>query len=62
MPRNSETPTIVMFLKLADLLYCKFERPNAAVRAHMKHSTEAAKACGMEARRAPTFPTKTSKQ
>lgn len=58
MPRNNATPTIVMFLKLVDWPYCKVERPNAAVRAHMKHSTEAANACGMEARRAPTFPTK----
>lgn len=57
-PRNKETPTIFMFLKLAHLPYCKFERPKAAIRAQMKHSTEAAKPCGMEAIRAPTFPTK----
>ena len=51
-----------MFLKLIDWPYCKVERPNAVVRAHMKHSTEAAKARGMEARRAPTFPTKYMKE
>jgi len=55
-PRNNETPTIVMLLKLPDQPYCNVERPNAVIRAHMKHSTDAAKACGIEARRAPTFP------
>ena len=57
-PRNKETPTIVMFLKLADCVYCKVERPIATTRAHMKHSMEAAKACGIEARMAPIFPIK----
>lgn len=47
---------MVIFLKLADWLYCKVESPNATIKAHMKQSTEAAKACGIEARMAPTFP------
>lgn len=47
-----------MFLKLAAWLYCKVESPNATINAHMKHNTEAAKACGIEARMAPTFPVK----
>lgn len=57
-PRNSETPTIVMFLKLAVCVYRRFDRPRATVSAHIKHNTEAAKACGIEARIAPNFPVK----
>lgn len=57
-PRNNETPAIIIFLKLADWLYCKVERPIVTTRAHMKHSVEAARACGIEARIAPIFPIK----
>lgn len=49
-----------MFLKLPDWQYCSVERPSATIRAHMKHRMAAAKACGMEARMAPTFPIKQS--
>lgn len=45
-----------MFLKLAVCVYRRFDRPRATVSAHMKHNTEAAKACGIEARIAPNFP------
>lgn len=55
-PRNKDTPTMVMFLKLAVCVYCKVERPTATTRAHMKHKIAAAKDSGIEARIAPTFP------
>lgn len=61
-PRNSETPTMVMFLKLAVCVYRRFDRPKATVSAHIKHNTEAAKACGIEARIAPNFPDKIFKE
>jgi hypothetical protein len=60
-PRNNETPTIVIFLNFPDSPYCNVERPNAVLRAQMKHSTDAAKACGIEARRAHTFPIRKTK-
>lgn len=55
---NNVNPTIIIFLELLVCVYCKVERPNATINAHVKHKTEAAKASGIEARRAPTFPVK----
>ena len=57
-PRNKDTPTIVVLLKLDVWVYCNVDRPNATVRAQMKHSVAAANDSGMEARTAPTFPIK----
>lgn len=53
---NKVKPTIIMFLKLALCPYCKVDKPNATIKAHVKHSTEAAKASGIDARSAPIFP------
>nr|GLL18919.1 RNA polymerase II transcription factor B subunit 4 [Ipomoea trifida] len=61
-PRNNETPTIIMFLKLEVWVYCNVDKPKATIRAHMKHSTAAANARGIDARIAPTFPIKYNKK
>jgi len=53
---NKVNPTIMMFLELADWVYCKVDRPRATLRAQVKHRTEAANASGIEAISAPIFP------
>jgi len=53
---NNVNPTIMMFLELADWVYCNVDRPRATLRAQVKHRTEAANASGIEAISAPSFP------
>ena len=54
---NRVNPTIIMFLELAAWVYRNVDKPSATINAHVKHRTEAAKATGIEARRAPILPT-----
>lgn len=50
-------PTIIMFLELAAWVYRNVDNPSATISAQVKHRTEAAKARGIEATRAPILPT-----
>jgi hypothetical protein len=54
---NRVNPTIIMFLELAAWVYRNVDKPSAIISAQVKHRTEAAKARGIEARRAPILPT-----
>jgi hypothetical protein len=54
---NRVNPTIIMFLELAAWVYRNVDKPSATISAQVKHRTEAAKARGIEARRAPILPT-----
>lgn len=53
---NRVKPTIIMFLELTASVYRNVDKPSATIRAQVKQRTEAAKATGIEARRAPIFP------
>jgi hypothetical protein len=53
---NRVNPTIIMFLELAAWVYRNVDKPSATISAQVKHRTEAAKATGIEARRAPILP------
>ena len=54
---NRVNPTIIMFLELAAWVYRSVDKPSATISAQVKHRTEAAKARGIDARRAPILPT-----
>ena len=53
---NRVNPTIIMFLELAAWVYRNVDIPSATISAQVKHR-KAAKARGIDARRAPILPT-----